>query len=659
MTVRTAHIPGLDGLRGIAVIMVLLFHSGLGWLPGGFLGVSIFFTLSGFLITSLLLDEVVATGAVDLRAFWGRRLRRLLPAAVVAIGATVLLAPIFLTAVEESRLRGDAVAGLLYVSNWHYVLADRSYEELFASVSPLLHLWSLSIEAQMYVVVPVVVLLAAKLHLRRRGIGVILVLAFVMSTAISILVTNSDRLYYGTDARAAELLAGAALACFWRPGSGFGRIEARWWRFIAGAASVVAFGAAMLIARFTTTGSAWVYSGALSAFALLSALLVVAVVRPGPLSTMLGWRPLTAVGAISYGLYLYHWPIFVWMTPDRTGVDGVALFAARLAVTGAVTVLSYVVLETPIRRRRMLASAGAARLVTLAALAAVLILPFVALDSVSDEVETGQRVLATVPEVGDLAPGAPQGPDGVLRVVVIGDSTAENIARALADTGDPLLGVISAGVIGCPLVPTAEVFDRPGASQDSTYCPDTVQVVAETSSDVDAVVVVAGVANQWSYRGRDGVVVEVGGDEYRQRLRQWMDRVQEVLAAKGLPVIFFDAPLTRSSDAVLGDEPTAVDSWNEMIDELDRTWLSVAKLRYARLLSEPNSPAGRSERPDGVHLERSFAARLAATRIVPELRNLYRRSTEEMDAAGCRYLLGGRPALDAARCRAVDSITTP
>ncbi|MGA0879586.1 MAG: acyltransferase family protein, partial [Ilumatobacteraceae bacterium] len=118
----SAHHSGLDGLRGVAVIMVLLFHSGLGWLPGGFLGVSVFFTLSGFLITSLLIDEVTTTGGVSLRAFWGRRLRRLLPASTVAILATVLLAPIFTTAVEESRLRGDAIAGTLYYSNWRYVL---------------------------------------------------------------------------------------------------------------------------------------------------------------------------------------------------------------------------------------------------------------------------------------------------------------------------------------------------------------------------------------------------------------------------------------------------------------------------------------------------------------------------------------------------------
>lgn len=654
MSDRPSHHPGLDGLRGVAVVMVLLFHSGLGWLPGGFLGVSVFFTLSGFLITSLLIDEVTTTAAVNLRVFWGRRLRRLLPASTAAIVTTVLLAPIFTTAVEESRLRGDAIAGTLYVSNWRYVLAGRSYEELFASVSPLLHLWSLSIEAQLYLLLPVVVMIVANWGGRRLGIGLILGVGFVVSTIIAVLATSGDRLYYGTDTRAAELLAGALLACAWRPSAdrtSNDHVSGRWWRTIGRWIPVVALGGVLVTARVTTTSSPWVYSGALSLFALASVVLVMGAIQPGPLRRVLEWRPLVRIGLVSYGLYLYHWPIFVWMSPERTGLDGEILFAVRLAATGLVTMFSFLVVETPIRRRRALITPRSARAATVTALVVGLIVPIVWLGTVDTSVETNREVLATVPASNDTV--------DALRLLVIGDSTAENVARAFADTEDPRLGVVSAGVIGCPLVSAAEVFDRPGATQDSTYCPDTVQVIGESPADVDAVVVVAGVANQWDYRALDGTIVPVGSEEYRDRLRRWMEAVQDALAETGVPMVIFDAPVTRSSDTVLGDEPEAVAAWNAMIEEFDDTWVSVGRLAYAELLGDPDSEAGRLERPDGVHLEREFAARLAITVLVPRLRELHRSLLAQMDAVGCRRIVDDRATLEVRRCRTDGSVVTP
>lgn len=643
-----AHHAGLDGLRGVAVVMVLVFHSGLGWLPGGFLGVSVFFTLSGYLITSLLIDEVSTTGGVKLRSFWGRRMRRLLPASTVAIVTTVLLAPIFTTAIEESRVRGDAIAGTLYVSNWRYVLAGRSYEELFAAVSPLLHLWSLSIEAQLYLLLPLVIMVAAAMGARRRSIGYILGIGFGISTIISILTASHDRLYYGTDTRAAELLAGALLACVWNPSMNHGAVGR--WRGVGRWVPIAVSGGILLVARVTTTSSPWVYSGALSLFALGSMVLVMGAVQPGPLQRLLECKPLVWIGLVSYGLYLYHWPIFVWMSPERTGLGGVILFAARLAVTGLVTVVSYRLLETPIRRRRRLISSRSVRSAAVVAIAAGLVAPIVLLQSTDTTVETNREVLATVPPSDDSV--------DALRILVIGDSTAENLARAFADAEDPLLGVVSAGVIGCPLVSAAEVFDRPGSAQDSTYCPDTVRVIGDAAAEVDAVVVVAGVANQWDYRALDGSLVRVGSEDYRDRLRRWMEAAQKALSDTGVPMVIFDAPVTRSNDTVLGDEPEAVAAWNAMIEEFDDDWVSVGRLAYADLLSAPESDAGRIERPDGVHLEREFAARLAITVLVPRLRELHRSLLVQMDAVGCRRVVEGRATLEILRCRAQGSVVT-
>src|SRR4051794_28171701 len=153
-TPRLPYERGLDGLRAVAVIAVLLFHGGVTRAGGGFLGVSLFFTLSGYLITTLLLREHATHGAISLRSFWSRRVRRLAPAALVMVGAVVATAPLWLDAAQQRQLRGDAFASIFDVANWHYAFASRAYADLFAAPSPLLHLWSLAIEEQFYIVLP-------------------------------------------------------------------------------------------------------------------------------------------------------------------------------------------------------------------------------------------------------------------------------------------------------------------------------------------------------------------------------------------------------------------------------------------------------------------------------------------------------------------------
>lgn len=651
-----AYHPGLDGLRGVAVAMVLVFHSGLGWLTGGFLGVSIFFTLSGFLITSLLLAEVEDRERLDFRAFWGRRLRRLLPASLVAIIAVVLVTPFLSTAIEESRIRGDAISAVLYVSNWRYVQAGMSYEELFASASPLLHLWSLSIEAQMYVVVPLMVMIGWALGLRRRGLALLMVVATGISVVVGIFMVDGDRLYYGTDARAAELLVGSALACLWSGSPRASERESLGGKF-AGPIDrwmpVIGLAAALVIASVTTTSSTWVYSGALGAFALISAVLVVGSIESGPLRNLLGIKPLVIIGRVSYGLYLYHWPIFVWMTPERVDVDGVALFAARLLATALVTGLSYVFIETPIRRRRWLVTPSSTLVAAGVAVVLAIAIPVALLHPYRSVVESEQEVLTTVAPNATTANSSSPGES--MRIVVLGDSTAENLARAFADVADPRLGVIGAGVIGCPLLPVERVHDRPGSTQDATYCPDNLEIVRRYRSEIDAVVIVAGVANQWDFeRAESADVVRVGSDRYLDLLVEWMDDVQAVLAEVGVPVLIFDAPETRMSDTVLGDEPEAVAAWNAVITLFDERWVSVRRVPFGQYLSDPNSDAGRLERPDGVHLDRQFAADLARTALVPSLHQIYEELRDEMDRTACRVSVStdaGRWVFDLAKCR--------
>jgi len=262
-------------------------------------------------------------------------------------------------------------------------------------------------------------------------------------------------------------------------------------------------------------------------------------------------------------------------------------------------------------------------------------LPLLLLSSYRTVVETEQEVLATVaPQT--IPPNSPT-PDESLRIVVLGDSTAENLARAFADAADPQLGVISAGVIGCPLLSVERVHDRPGSTQDATYCPDNLETLRRYLREIDAVVIVAGVANQWDFEQPEiADIVRVGSDQYVASLTQWMNDAQSILAEAGVPVLIFDAPETRLSDTVLGDEQEAVAAWNAVITMFDEQWISVRRVPFSRYLSDPNSDGGRLERPDGVHLDRSFAAELARSTIIPTMRELFVEMRNEMDQTSCR-----------------------
>jgi peptidoglycan/LPS O-acetylase OafA/YrhL len=636
---------GLDGLRGVAVILVIIFHSGLDWLPGGFLGVSVFFTLSGFLITSLLINECENSGRINLKAFWGRRLRRLAPASLVVIAVVIGLASWLSTSIEASRIKGDAISAVLYFSNWRFIYSGHSYGELFASPSPLQHLWSLSIEEQLYVVVPVIIAGLFAVGLRRRGIGVVLLVGVFGSTIATMLISGHEHIYYGTHTRAAELLLGAALACL------FGqRIEqlatkpARPWSTLY----LLPLLGVVLLAKFSTVDSAWVYSGALTLFGLLSVVCLIAAIQGGPVRAILSRSVLVRVGEVSYGLYLIHWPVIVWLNTDRLDVNPTALFGAQVVVTVLLTVLSYWLIEQPIRHRKVLRSVPVALGAFVASVVAAVVLASAVLASTSGRVDTTPEILVT------LAPNTTNVNEGVtttvadamptridrtvpLGILVIGDSTAENIATALAGASDGNLGVISGGVLGCPLLKVAFVRDRKDSQQDVAYCPENEQLVRDHVADVDAVVIVAGVANQWAFQYTDSDMwIEPGSDQYKTDLDQFLFNIEDIVAPYGLPVLVFETPPVRDNPKILGDDISALVRWAAVIDEWDSNWHSVKMVPYADALSDPNSDEGKKERPDGVHLAEDFGQELARVILIPRLRDKYFDALDEMNQSGCR-----------------------
>ncbi|HKU56723.1 MAG TPA: acyltransferase family protein [Gaiellaceae bacterium] len=344
---RLAYRPGLDGLRAIAVAAVFLYHSRIDWLPGGFLGVDLFFVLSGYLITSLLLVEWDAGTRIDLRRFWLRRARRLLPALVVVVLAALALAAIFARS-DLARTRGDAVSSLLYYTNWHLIIANHSYFVRMGNPSLLQHLWSLAVEEQFYVIWPLL-LVPGLVLIGRRRLPFVVAAGIAGSTALMWVLydpTDPSRVYYGTDTRAFLLLMGILLALVWPAIERLRRALP-----VLELLGVSALVASVLLFRQMVDFNPTLYRGGDLAAAFCFAVLIAAVAHPETgLGQALGVAPLRWIGERSYGIYLWHWPVVELMRP---GVDipwtGPGVVVAQAAIVLAAAALSYRYVEQPIR----------------------------------------------------------------------------------------------------------------------------------------------------------------------------------------------------------------------------------------------------------------------------------------------------------------------
>jgi peptidoglycan/LPS O-acetylase OafA/YrhL len=360
-------LPGLDGLRAIAIIGVLLYHAGVAWLPGGFLGVDVFFVISGFLITSILISDRELAGRISFKEFYKRRARRLLPALIAMLAVTAAFMAVFFPA-DLEQARGDIAAALGYFSNWWYVLHHRSYFVASGRPAPLQHLWSLAVEEQFYLLWPLVLGVLLTLRARLRWV-VAVAMAGAVGSAVWMGVlamrgnvpfdTDSSRVYFGSDTHASALLIGAAAAAIT---AGLSQRRAFAGRDVVGVARSVrvmldVVGLAALAAicwsmHLLSEFNPQMYRGG---FVVVAALAVVVVVIAssggGTLGALLDVAPLRWIGTRSYGLYLWHWPIFVYTRP---GLDlplhGWQALGVRLAMTVVVTEASYRLVEWPARR---------------------------------------------------------------------------------------------------------------------------------------------------------------------------------------------------------------------------------------------------------------------------------------------------------------------
>ncbi len=500
---RLAYLPALDGVRACAVVAVMMFHGGIPHMDGGFMGVDAFFVLSGFLITSLLIGEWRQTLTIKLGAFWARRARRLLPALLLMLLFVAFFASVVVPKGTYGALRLDALATLLYVSNWHFILVNSNYFNETAASSPLLHTWSLAVEEQFYVVWPLVVL--AVMHFTRslRVLFALCCAAAIASATWMYVVynggLNTNRAYLGTDTRAQCLFIGCALAVglvlvshrsheegrlakgeLWRPKSSVGT-------GLCAGIGIAGAAAAVLLWTLTTSVSSLPYSGGFFLIGLaVAGVILSAVAAPRSLvPRLLSLSPVRYVGRISYGLYIWHWPIFIWLDHARTGLYGYQLFAARVLVTFAVSVVSFHLVERPIRMGTFV-SQWRAWLVVPAGVGAVVVAVLAATTGTTAVASTAlPGGIGTTGSTTTTTPASPASAEPV-RVLLFGDSVALTLGIGLSAAADQAkYGYVLSdkGILGCGVVDGPEVELMGARDTTPSACDGSPLVPGEPAVD--------------------------------------------------------------------------------------------------------------------------------------------------------------------------------
>ncbi len=336
--------PALDGLRAVCIIAVLLYHlDPSGWFDGGFLGVSVFFTLSGFLITRNLVNELESVGKVDVVRFWSRRIQRLAPAALVTIVGVIALTRITERAWSRDGLARNATAAVWSVANWNMIEVGRT--NVLSLLGPLGPMWSLAVEEQFYLGIAILFLVARGANALRNltfALAALCVASVVIATALN---DYGPRLEFGTDTRAGDLAVGARLAvvAHRRPTIFTDHVG------IKRAVGAVGLGLLGFLFVGGLYDRSWLFEGPVLAVGLLAAAVIVALMTDGTMARIAGWSPLVALGKISYSLYLVHWPIILVTRDPLLGLDGLAAQIARAALCIGCGWGLHVAVERPIR----------------------------------------------------------------------------------------------------------------------------------------------------------------------------------------------------------------------------------------------------------------------------------------------------------------------
>jgi peptidoglycan/LPS O-acetylase OafA/YrhL len=462
-----AYLPALDGIRGVAMLGILGVHAGVYLTAGGFFLLDSFFALSGFLITSLLIVEWRRKGTIKLGAFWARRARRLLPALFVMLIGVAIIYGVFVPAGTYPTLRGDALSALFYFANWHYIASGSNYFHMTGLTSPLIHTWSLAVEEQFYLVWPLVFLGVMKLTRSLRILLTVAVtgaLASAMEMALLYNPTNINRLYFGTDTHAQSVLVGATLAIglrLWaerrrKDNEQDWQARTPWARLVLTAVGSVGLVVSGVLCATVHSDDAFAYRGGflIAALAASAVLLSVSCAQSSPVARLLSFRPFTFIGRISYGMYLWHFPLFIFINEERTGLSGWPLFAVRVIPTIGVAMLSFFLVERPIRQGTFF-TRFRAQVFTLPAVGVVALAIVLATMPAADTFASGAAAIGAVPAT-TITSAIPATYDATpTRVLLVGDSQALTLGIGLeaALSAHPKkyddLHLLNEGILGC------------------------------------------------------------------------------------------------------------------------------------------------------------------------------------------------------------------
>jgi peptidoglycan/LPS O-acetylase OafA/YrhL len=634
-TTGRERITALDGLRAVALLIIMGYHFGVGWLQGGFFSLDIFYVLSGYLITGLLIDEYRRRSRIKLSAFWLRRARRLLPALLIVLIAVTLMVRFAEPAGLYPGFRMNALSALFYFSNWWQIATSSNYFVSTGAVSPLTHTWSLAVEEQFYLIWPLVTL--AVMGLSRtfaRGVKALLVLSLAGAAASAVEMAylygpsaNITRLYFGTDTHAQSILVGAALACamtlvqMQRGAEGMAprarSLLARWGFVLLGLAGFA--GTFSLTYLFNGTSS-FDYQGGFLLSALSAAAIIIgaACVPDGPIAVVLSLRPLVWLGTISYGAYLWHYPVAIYLDGARTGLIGTDLLVVRFAATIFLATLSFYLVERPVMFgtfwRTLKAGIPAVGLVagTVAVVLAGTTSDALALPSVAPT-PTPSPTAPTAPTSGTTVP-----------LLLAGDSTALTLGFSLSYRPEEFryrTHVINVANEGCGIA-EGRFVEVAGTSRSVTGAcnsgsPTDAQWPALLEQDVihfrpRVVILLAGYWEVFDRTDLAGQVTNITDPSYASYVEGQLQRFVSIAASGGAGVVLMTAPYYDAAELPDGqpppqDDPVRVNDYNDLVRAVAReNPKTVTLIGLNRIVSPDDRFAGTIgnlvvRAPDGIH----------------------------------------------------------